>query len=318
MRKNKRDRKGLGVYYVYRVEGLNLDNLVNNLKNRSVSFKDVKKTGNKRLYIAVNHADIENFFAITEEMCYNIKYIRTVGKWRFLLTLRNNLGLLIGALVFLFSAAITDDVIFKVEYTGTGSVYKREIDDYLRGQDVKPLSRFSGIDLPTLADRILAFSDDLSFAECYKCGNRLVVDTALSEKPLKTLGKNTETLASDIDGVIESVKVYRGTALKKAGEPVAVGEEICSGIVVVKDKTVKAGVIATVSVKAKFYYEYYSKTDGDEDLAELFALITLGDKNVISVETEIFPPTEDAACETEADNDYRYKVTVTYRKLFYG
>ena len=90
MRKNKIGRKKLDLYVVYKVSGLNLDNLVNILKNKGIILYNIKKTDNKTLVVYVNYADAEKFFAITRELCYNIKKVSERGRWRFALNLAKN------------------------------------------------------------------------------------------------------------------------------------------------------------------------------------------------------------------------------------
>ena len=297
------------MYSVYKVCGLNLGDLVNNLKRKGVSVIDAKKTDDKTLYLAVNYQDREKFFAITDKMCYNITYIRDKGALKFLFALKTCAGLIIGAVAFLIISVLSDDLVFAVEYRGTGSVYKRKTDEFLKSRNVGVFSRFSDIDIPALADGILAYNDGLSFAECYKYGNRLIIYSAVSKTPVKTLNTGSYSLVSDTDGVIESIKVYRGTALKSAGDRVNKGEEICAGYAVIKDKTVNVGVVATVSLKAEFVYGYLSGKDGEENIAEIFAVAAAGEKNVLNVSTE----------KTATENgEYFYRVTVTYRKLLYG
>ena len=306
MRKNKGDRKKLNLFIVYEISGVNLDNLVNILKNKGVTLTDVKKLDNKRLTLAVNYADNEKFFAITRDLCYNIKRIGEKGRLRIFARLWRNVGLVIGALAFIACCVVTDDIVFAIDYCGTGSVVSREVDAYLLSQNVKPFARFSDIDLAALADGILASSDKLSFAECVKSGNRLKIDLALSREPVKTLDGDKESIFSDVDGEIEYVKVYRGTALKKAGDKVIVGEEICSGYATVKDTVVKVGVIATVAVKAEYVYEYVSENPEDQAAAEIFALIAFGDGEVLSSTVE----------KTDCDNGvYAYKVKIVYRRI---
>lgn len=309
MRKNKIVGKNLGFYTTYKITGLNLDNLVNILKNKGVILKDIVKKDQKTLIVSVSYLDREKFFAITRELCYNIKKVGARGKYRLALKLARNLGLIIGAVIFAVCSFVIDDFVFSIDYTGSGSVYSREISAFLKSENVTPFTRFSSINLPALSDKILAHTDKISFAECVKVGNRLKVNLVLSEKPIKPLGGDKETLCSDIDGEIEYIKVYRGTALKSVGETVKAGEEILGGFAVIKDTAVKVGIIATVSVKGEFNYVYVSERDGDEYLAEIFAEIELGEKEILSFET---------TKSVRADNLYEYKVKIVYRKIFYG
>ena len=309
MRQNKIGGKNLGFYTTYKITGLNLDNLVNILKNKGINLRDIVKAGRKTLIVSVSLSDTEKFFAITRDMCYNIKKVGERGKYRFALKLTRNLGFVIGAVIFAVFSAFLNDFVFSIDYVGSGSVYAREISAFLDSENVKPFSRFSAIDLPALSDKILEKSDKISFAECNKVGNRLKINLVLSEKPTKTLVGNKETLVSDIDGEIEYIKVYRGTALKSVGDKVRAGDAVIGGYAVIKDITVKVGIIATVAVKGEFIYVYESEQDGDENSAAIFAEETLGDREIISLET---------VKTVRENNIYEYKVKIVYRKIFYG
>lgn len=307
MRKNKIDRKKLNLFTVYKIKGLNLDNLLNTLKNKGVTLYDVKKTDNKTVELAVNHADNEKFFAITRELCYNVKRIGDQGRYRFALSLWRNLGLFIGAIVFTVLSICADDFVFSVDYQGSGSIVSREIDGYLETRGITRFSRFSDIDLPALSDEILAVSDKISFAECVKVGNRLKINLELAKEPVKTLDLGSD-LVSDVDGEIEYIKVYRGTALKNTGDKVSAGEAVCGGFAKIKDTEVKVGVIATCAVKAEYVYEYRSDNPEDDTAAEIFALVSFGDGEILSTNTE--------KAQTDEGN-YLYKIKIVYRRILY-
>ena len=308
MRKNKIGRKNLGFYTTYKISGLNLDNLVNILKNKGVFLKDIVKRDRKTLIVSVSYPDTEKFFAITRELCYNIKKAGERGKFRLALKITRNLGIIVGAAVFAVFSVLADDFVFSIDYAGSGSVYAREIDAFLKSENVKPFSRFSEIDLPALSDKILAQTDNISFAECAKVGNRLKINLVLSEKSAKVLGGEKEALISDVDGEIEYIKVYRGTALKQVGDAVKAGETVVGGFAVIKDTTVKVGVVATVAVKAEFIYVYESEDGCDENIAQVFAEAALGEREIVF--SEIY--------KTERGTVYEYKVKLVYRKIFYG
>ncbi|MBO4251318.1 MAG: sporulation protein YqfD [Clostridia bacterium] len=308
MRKNKGIGKNLGLYATYKVTGLNLDNLVNILKNKGIVLRDISKTDFKTLVVTVSLRDSEKFFAITRELCYNIKRIGERGKYRFALKLKRNIGMVIGAVVFAVCCIVADDFVFAIDLSGSGSVYEREVKVLLERENVKPFSRFSGLDIPALSDKILAATDDISFAECVKSGNRLKIHLVLSEKPVRSLVGEKETLISDIDGEIEYIKVYRGTALKTVGDKVKAGESLVSGYAEIKDTALKVGIIATVAVKGEFVYVYESERVGEERIAEMFATAAIGDKEIISCES----------VTTEIGEKYEYKVKIVYRKIFYG
>ena len=306
MRNGKFNRKSIDLYTVYKISGLNGDNLVNILKNKGIILYDIKKKDAKTTFLSINYADNEKFFAITRDLCYNIKKVDERGTFRYFAFVCRNFGLIIGALLFFLVSVFSDNLIFSVEYRGSGSVYDRELSEYLLTQGVGKYSRFSEINLPALSDKILSATDKISFAECAKNGNRLIVYTTLSPEPVKSLDTDKDFLVSDVDGVIEHIKVYRGTALKNVGDSVKRDEKVCDGYALIKDTVVKVGVIATVYVKSEFVYVYNSEKDDEENIALAFAEIALGDRDITDEKVE----------KTVLKNgNYEYKVKITYRKI---
>ena len=165
--------------------------------------------------------------------------------------------------------------------------------------------RFSNIDIERLEDGILADNPHLSFASCKKRGNRLMIELVLSEDKRGTLDDNVYSLTSDVDGIIESVKVYRGTALLAVGDTVKKGDIIVDGYAVVKEQTVKINVLAYCTVKVSTVFHYKTDKSGAEEVAVMLALSELNDKEIISYSVEVYP-----------DGDgYDYAVTTEYRHV---
>ena len=117
-----------------------------------------------------------------------------------------------------------------------------------------------------------------------------------------------ENIVADVDGEIEYIKVYRGTALKNVGDQVFKGEIICDGYATVKDTTVKVGVIASVGIKAEYNYIYTSRNENEENLAVIFAEIAFGDFDIINSSVE----------KSRLKNgEYEYTVKLLYRKTLH-
>ena len=280
MRKNRHDFKNLDLYSTYEIKGLNFGALLNALKNRGITVYDVRKTGEKTHTVTVNFAQNRNFFAIAKELCYtDIRKIKDGGKAYPVLFFFRNLGLLVGAALFLVLAFFSSDFIFSFSFSGSGSVLKREMENYLKEKGVTQFSRFSDIDLTSLSDGLLADNPRLSFVECQRSGNILVIESALSEEGGKVLSGNSERLVSDVAGTVTDIKIYRGTALVKEGDRVAAGDVLVDGTVVVKDVPVNVGVIAYVTVSAEQIFTYVSDNDGEETLAIIFAEEQTGEKD---------------------------------------
>lgn len=306
MRKNNVNRESLGLLKTtYSVEGLNLDRFINTAKKRGIALYEIKKYSNKRILVTVNFTDSRKFFAIAKELCYNIKKVRDKGKAYPLLALYRSLGVFIGMLLITGTSVFLNNYIFSFAFTGSGSVYKREVYRYLNSRGVKEYARFSDINLDELENGILAEISHLSFASCKKVGNRLVIDLALSTEKVETLKGDVYALYSDVDGVVEDIKVYRGTATVSVGSNVKTGDLLVDGVAVIKEQTVKINILASITLNCFGEYEYRSNVEGEEEKAVMFAEQKFTDREIISsnVKTE------------NIDGEYVYSVTVQYRRV---
>lgn len=273
MRKNNGGGKKLKKLYftTYSVVGLNAEGLLNKLKKNGVTLYDVKKTGRKKIIVTVNGYDNEKFFAIADEMCYNVKKLKDKGFFYPLLYAFRNVGTVIGLCVFIAVATFFNDRIFTFSFIGTGSVYRREITDFLNEKGIVTMSKFSDIDFRSLEDEILSSNAHLSFVSCVKNGNRLQINTALATDGRDVLSGSVDGVFSDSDGVVETVKAYRGTAVVKAGDIVRAGDLLVDGIVTIGDNVIKTNVIASVTIIVSDTVVYKSEKDGEDDYALVYA-----------------------------------------------
>lgn len=312
MRKDNRLKKRLkilpvkGVYAYFEVKGLNLNRFLESLKRNGIAVYNAKKTDNKRLVLAINAFDAEKLFAINFNVWYNtyeIRKIKTGGRNYPLFFLFKNVGIAVGIALFCATAYLSNDFIFSFSFTGSGSVYQREITEYLNENGITRFSRFSDIDLKTLEDSILSFSGNLSFVSCVKSGNRLLIDSAVSSGQTGRLSGKATELISDENGIIESVKVYRGTALKTNGEEIKKGETIVAGYADVKETRVSVNVIATATV---IYFEDYefTLTEDNDGAAAAFAKECAGK-----------PCRDMGIFKTEKSGIFTYKVRLYFTKV---
>ena len=308
MWKNQKGGKGLiDLKHTYRVDGLNLDRFINSMKNKGITLYNVKKVGNKRLFVSVSYQQSKKFFANAKELCYNIKKIKEKGLLTPLVKLWKSVGVLVGLIVFCLSAFFFNDFIYEIAFTGSGSVCKREVLSYLNGVGVKEFQRFSNFDFERIEDGVLSDNKNLSFVSIEKHGNVLVVDLALATDKVDRLNGNVYSLVSSVCGVIEKINVYRGTALVKKGDYVKEGDLLVDGYMTIKEQTVKINILASLSIIAEEEFVYSSGMDNEEEKAELLARANLTDKEIVSSFTT----------KQQEKDSFIYKTIVKYRYLIY-
>lgn len=310
MWKNKNNRKNLesGLMHVYKVQGLNLDRFINSVKNRDITLINVKKITNKEMIVSVYAFDSKKFFAIAKELCYNIIKINETGKALPLVKLYRSLGLFVGAIVFILSTCVLNDFIYGFSFSGTGSVYQREVLAYLNSVGIKKFSRFSSIDFERLEDNILSSNSHLSFVSAEKHGNTLKFDLAIATDNVDRLNGDVEFLYSEVSGVVEKIVVYRGTAMVAVGDNVEKGALLVDGNMTIKEQIIKTGVIANVSLITQETIVYTDSKEGQEQKATLLALANFDDKDVLDVDVQV--TNEQDLWVYKAQVKYRYVISV--------
>lgn len=305
MWKNKGNYKNIkDVFEVYQIKGRNIDLLLNRLAKKGIAINNAKKISQNSLIIHIKIGDVEKFFAIINEMCYTKRKIKTIGKGYPLLFLLRNMGLTIGAIVFMLLSVFVNDIIFSFSFTGSGSVYSNQVEQYLYHNGIKPFAKFSWFDLSELADDIIQNNPQILFAQCEKRGNRLNIQLICKEQDKHILG-NSEKLISNVKGIIEDIKVYRGTAVVSVGDRVEEGSILVDGYVIIKEQEVKVNVIASASIKVEFNYTYVSEKDNEEEMASLQAQFHC-DREDCEVQK---------IDKTFQNGKYIYKVNITYSSI---
>ncbi len=305
--KNRKCFKSIKISY--KVIGLNQDRLILELKRRDIALYDIKKISNREMQISVNLNQSDNFFAITENLCYNVEKLRLYGKATPIFSLIKNLGLALGALALIFICIFANDFIFGINFSGSGSIYKRQVLEYLSSRGITEMTRFSAFETARLEDEILSENPNLTFVSLEKKGNILSVYLTLKKQNSQTVSGTAQELRAISSGVIESVKVYKGTALVGVGDSVEAGELLVDGYAVIKEQVVQTGVLAYITMleNKSFNYLLYGLEKESEALA--FAEQELKDREIINSTVTVKPVNGE---------QYAYTVSLEYRRVLYA
>lgn len=339
MWKDKCDRTGIDkLRSTYLVVGVNQDRLINLLKNRGLTLFNVKKLPFSRFTFSISKQQDKKLFAIVKELCYttissiNEKYKKrrakslnseritlatksqcgydiirtgTEGAYAPVYKLFKNVGILVGAIIFILSAWIGNDFIFGFEFIGSGNVLESQVQNYLDDKGISRFTRFSSLDLSALSREIMAQNPLLSFAQCSKRGNTLVVSLAIANEQSIPIDTTVYNLTSDKAGIVESVKVYRGRAVVSVGDSVLEGDLLVDGKVTVKEQETQTYVLAKVTLKVTEIYFFSLEDEGKEAYAEALALAQTGDKQLLDTLVSV----------EKVEYGYLYKVQITYRHV---
>ena len=286
--------------------GVNFSNLLNKLKKEDIELYEISLIKPKVLCVSIKISDEQKFFAISKNLCYNIKKVNSKGKLLFLYNLFNAPSLCMGAVLFLTLSILFSNVIVGFSFVGNGIRYKNQVVRYLNDNGVKEMGFISGVDLEKLSDGILSEFNEFSFVSCKKNGNRLLIELVLSNNQTHIKNTNEKDLYSNVSGVVEEIKIYRGTKAVNVGDFVEEGDVLVSGYMDFKDKRVEVNALAVVTIKAKKEFSYISNSEFDEKNAEAFALASFeGEADSLSV------------VKSQLNGKYYYNVTIYHRFVIY-
>lgn len=307
--KNKKRFDKIGqnlVYAEYEIKGVNISNLLNRLKKEEISLYKVRYIKEKTVTLRVKVKDEKKFFAIAKNLCYNIKKRKNCGKLLPLITLLKSPSVIVGVMLFIILSVYFSNLILGFTFVGSGVRYSDEVLLHLNELGIKERCFIDKSKLEKVANGILSNTDKFSFVSIKKKGSRLIVELILSEKKPYIKNDSEKNLYSNIDGVVEDIKLYRGTSMVKVGDRVKCGDLLVLGQMEVKEKLLEVNALAVVTIKAQKEFNYISSLDNDEENAVVFALSSFNeDSEEVLVD------------KMKKNGKYYYKVTVFYKRIIY-
>ncbi len=233
----------------YEISGSKLRFLPTFLNGRGISVYKYQEIDLTRAHVIIDFNDSNKFFAICKNMCYNKTIIGFYGVLSPIALLFRYIGLVLGAILFTVIASLLNGVVLEIDCIGTGACFSSQIQAVVNDYGINRYSLFKNVDYDGLEAEVLKTNPKLSFVSAKKQGNRLVINSVLSDKDPDVLGENYGDLISGHKGVIESIKVLRGTALVQVGDSVEENTILVGGYLLGKDNvTYPTYVLATVTV----------------------------------------------------------------------
>ena len=250
------------------IEGLMPERALLRLRRAEIPLFDIKKIDAKTLRISVEKKDVEKVFAIYPNLCYNktadrlssaftARLAPKTGLTAWLDKIKKRVGLLLGALLFVFITAFADGFIFGVEFVGT-DVYVRETYMALQELNLRTFAPYKRGKEDMLCAKLLAI-DGVEFCSVQKKGFRLVVE--IRTAPFAKENTQSGKLYANHSGKVVSLSVLRGTALIKIGDFVNAGEPLVGDWFSTEDGgQVRVQAIARVGISCAYEGEIVSPT----------------------------------------------------------
>lgn len=292
------------------IEGIMPERALLRLKRAGISVYGVRKTERTKILLRVKKRDIEKVFAIYPNSCYNkkgkdeknsytqgvytVKKAPATGILKGVEFLKNRIGVCLGAVVFCIGLPLADGFVFGVETVGADG-YQREIYQALAENGVKNFALYPKGKEDLICAKLLAL-DGVEFCSVKKSGLWVRVEIRKSPFVKDTLTKG-DMLACRT-GVIESITVMKGRALKGVGEEVQAGEPLVGAWFSTEDgERVDTHAVARVRIACV----YEARLDGEDEesaFAQAYLALELSEKDY----------TQEISVQAHTDGGYSVRI----------
>lgn len=240
------------------------------LHRKKVNVLELKKVDCNNVIITVDYNDSKIFFAICKNMCYNIKRVWYKGVISPFVNAVKNASIVIGFILFCVTSSFLGDFILQIDYTGTGNTIANQTSFLLEEYGVKKYGKFSSVDFTSLENYLLENSPNLSFVNCKKSGNRLIIESSLGKRENQSISRNGKDIVSDVDGVIIKISVLRGTSLFKVGDSVKNGDILIAGYAVgTNDEKYESFALGYAIVSYEYKQDFIEKNTSIENINKI-------------------------------------------------
>ena len=282
--------------------GENSFSLVETLHKKGIFAYDITFF-NQKTIISIDFADLKKIFAISRNMCYNIRILKYYGKISLLKKAFSRLGLIICFCLFLALALTFESYVSKISYVGDGEYLAPQISQLLQKEGVKEKS-FLKADLRDLENKLLVGLDNVSYLSLRQEGRILIVEAYRSAPKIEEIDFKKANIISSVNGKVTAINLLSGTALVSVGDKVKVGDVLIGGYFVKDENKIQTYALGEIEILVDFVYTYQSFASGEryKNRACMLARESLGDKTV----------TNQTVKEQTIDGKIVYTVTLSY------
>lgn len=210
---------------LYRLEGLNFNKFLLELKKYNIEVFDLKKLDFKTFDIGIKNKDNKIFKRVVEKFNLKAKVIKNSTFYSFKNFLKGNFFYLIIVVIFAFFILATNNFVFKTEIMGLENLTYNEVKSVLEDSGFSDYKLKSAYDLNSIQKVLTSKIDKISFASAIIRGNTLIVN--INEKiDTSKYVYNYSPIFAPCNLILREVNLLSGTLVKKINDTVKINEEI--------------------------------------------------------------------------------------------
>ena len=219
----------------FRIQGTQPERALLRLKRAKIGVYSIKKPQKTELIFSVKSKDAEKVFSIYPNALYNKNgyspfYAEKIGEygvsalWK---RIKRRTGLIVGALLFCIVTLFSNTLVLGVKVSGA-TEYFDEVQRALAEKGVKLFSVYQSGKEDEICATLLRLPS-VEFCSVTKRGLFVKVDLRLSNFTQREMQRGD--MLSFRSGIVTSITVMKGTALKSVGDRVEMGEPLVGGYI---------------------------------------------------------------------------------------
>ena len=213
----------------FTVDGLNLERFLNAVSKEGIPLRRVERTHSRGLCCECFSADLPALRSLVQEKGWRMENVQPLGLSALWNSMLARPGIPIGAVLAVAAALILSQFIWQVDVRNAGA-YQTEVRSFLSESGFAPGMMRRSIDAKAL-ERTLSYRyPEVAWFRVYATGITLVVEVTQGTAPPALPDASPQDVYAQHDGIVESIRVYAGTAAVKPGQAVKTGDVLIRGM----------------------------------------------------------------------------------------
>ena len=225
----------LAGYYAVSVGRGELIDAVTVMMKRSVDYRGLKLTGDGEGEFLISRKGYRELIRVLGARADSVKILREYGLPYLIRRYRRRPGIAVGALLFFSLCFLSERFLWDIDVTGNETISDVEVIETLSALGCSIGTPISKVDFFSLGNGYLSAEPRASFAAVNREGTTVHVVLREKKLPSRTAAGegagSPSNLVSTVSGRIVSPEVSSGKLLVKAGDVVAEGQLLVSGVV---------------------------------------------------------------------------------------
>ena len=220
----------VGGFVSLRLRGDNLEKIINMALARGIYIWDIKRRDDC-IYLKVRNSGYEAFKTIAADQSFAIELLKSQGLPFYKTIMKRRMGLLGGAVLFILTLYIMSSFVWFIQVSGNNKVDRNRILMTAAHYGIRVGAGKWNFSRIAVEEAMLRDISELTYVQCDIRGVKVNIKVVEKILPDHDITGPCHIVAVR-DGVIEGVLVLDGQAHIKAGDVVARGDILISGIVI--------------------------------------------------------------------------------------